>query len=289
MKYPYSYTVLRYIHDVSTGEFLNIGVVLYSARGGAVKSKFLSTYARLHAAFPDMNGAAMRHQIHRLENAFESMAKRFSPTQDLLESPPADVMSIVHEILPPTDTSFQWSPASGGLAVDLDRALEKLFRAMVPATHENAATRRQSDKALWNRFERKLKAHNVADQLDAVTIEGPQLKVTFEHAFQNGIYHCVQPLSLDFAEPADMQEKACAWLGKTTSIQSKRDDFKLYVLVGAPRRNNVLNDRYREAVGILSTMPVEKRIVLEEDMDAFAAEFAGKIQENGRGEAKLFI
>ena len=30
MKIPYSFSVLRYIHDVVTGEFANVGVVLFA-------------------------------------------------------------------------------------------------------------------------------------------------------------------------------------------------------------------------------------------------------------------
>jgi hypothetical protein len=26
---PYTYTILRYVHDIRTGEFLNVGVVLH--------------------------------------------------------------------------------------------------------------------------------------------------------------------------------------------------------------------------------------------------------------------
>jgi hypothetical protein len=29
MKTPYSFSVLRYIHDVVTGEFINVGVALF--------------------------------------------------------------------------------------------------------------------------------------------------------------------------------------------------------------------------------------------------------------------
>lgn len=29
-QYPYTYSVLRYVHDVTSGEFVNVGVVLYS-------------------------------------------------------------------------------------------------------------------------------------------------------------------------------------------------------------------------------------------------------------------
>ena len=33
-KHPYTYTVLRYVHDTGTGEFANVGVVLTSPAAG---------------------------------------------------------------------------------------------------------------------------------------------------------------------------------------------------------------------------------------------------------------
>jgi Protein of unknown function (DUF3037) len=31
---PYTYTILRYVHDVTTGEFVNVGVVMHLPREG---------------------------------------------------------------------------------------------------------------------------------------------------------------------------------------------------------------------------------------------------------------
>lgn len=36
-KQPYTYTVLRYVHDTTTGEFANVGMVLLCVQGFAMQ------------------------------------------------------------------------------------------------------------------------------------------------------------------------------------------------------------------------------------------------------------
>jgi hypothetical protein len=38
-KQPYTYTVLRYVHDTGTGEFANVGVVLNAPSAGYADEK----------------------------------------------------------------------------------------------------------------------------------------------------------------------------------------------------------------------------------------------------------
>ena len=51
MKTTYSTITLRYLHDVVTGEFANIGVVLYSAEQRYLEARFTPSYERLNAIF----------------------------------------------------------------------------------------------------------------------------------------------------------------------------------------------------------------------------------------------
>ena len=57
-KQAYSYTVLRYIHDVVSGERLNVGVVMHAPAGGFLKVRTRKTVDRLKQAFPDLDDAA---------------------------------------------------------------------------------------------------------------------------------------------------------------------------------------------------------------------------------------
>lgn len=51
---PYSYIVLRYVHDIGTGEFINVGVVMTGARGSYIGAKFKTAYGRVKRRSPPL-------------------------------------------------------------------------------------------------------------------------------------------------------------------------------------------------------------------------------------------
>ena len=57
-KQAYSYTVLRHIHDVVSGERLNVGVVMHAPAVGFLKVRTRKTVDRLKQALPDLDDAA---------------------------------------------------------------------------------------------------------------------------------------------------------------------------------------------------------------------------------------
>jgi len=54
----YSYTVLRYVHDVTTGEFVNVGLVLYTPSDAELRVKTRHTMGRIRDIFPDLDRRA---------------------------------------------------------------------------------------------------------------------------------------------------------------------------------------------------------------------------------------
>ena len=56
-KHPYTYTILRYVHDTSTGEFANVGVVLSSPEAHYANAILRPTYGRLSKMFPGFDAA----------------------------------------------------------------------------------------------------------------------------------------------------------------------------------------------------------------------------------------
>ena len=57
-KEPYSYVVLRYIHDVLTGEFVNVGLVMVVPGRPLILSKSRKTFGRIKSVFPDLDSEA---------------------------------------------------------------------------------------------------------------------------------------------------------------------------------------------------------------------------------------
>src|SRR3990167_7059490 len=111
--FTYTYTVLRYVHDITTGEFVNVGVALYAPQARYASAQCRTTYGRLNKIFPGLNGEHFRSLMKHIQARFEEMGEQLA--SELLLNEPHNVMEFAHSILPRDDSSLQWSPAGSGV------------------------------------------------------------------------------------------------------------------------------------------------------------------------------
>src|SRR2546425_11813659 len=105
MKTTYSNITLRYIHDVVTGEFANIGIVLYAPEQRFLEARFTTSYERLNAIFLRIDHAHYRALVRYLANRFEELA---ADIRDGLNVPSVNGLGdMVRQVLPTDDSSLQ--------------------------------------------------------------------------------------------------------------------------------------------------------------------------------------
>ena len=123
MKTTFTYTVLRYVHDIATGEFVNMGVALYAPEAKYISAICNPRYGRLSKMFLDVN-----LQLFALGHALHSGPVRGTCEKNLgselpLAEKPKSIMEIAHGILPRDDSALQWSEPNGGITEDPARRL----------------------------------------------------------------------------------------------------------------------------------------------------------------------
>ena len=66
MKTTFTYAILRYVHDIATGEFVNMGVALYAPEAKYVSAICSPRYGRLSKMFLDSQRGALafRNAVH---------------------------------------------------------------------------------------------------------------------------------------------------------------------------------------------------------------------------------
>jgi hypothetical protein len=274
MKVPYTFTVLRYVHDTATGEFVNVGVALYAPGAKFAGARCRTTYGRLTKTFPGLDGEAFKSLMRRINNRFDEIAAEVA-NELPLKGLPATIMEMAWSVLPPDDSSLQWSPAGGGVTEDLPITLTQIYDRMVERYEDGVIRARRSDEDVWTRFRRDLETRNIAVHLQSKKITVPDDEVEFEHAYKNGVWHCLKPISFDLSADG-ITEKAHRWLGQLTSVKSASDPFKVYLLVGEPQQRD-LKATLDKALSILQKIPVEKEIILERDAAAFSERFAKNV------------
>lgn len=130
MKAPYTYSILRYVHDSMTGEFVNVGVVICSPTNRFVKAELCHSHGRIAQMFPDFDGKHFKSLVNQLEKDFDRLSAKLAEYTQL-ETMPQDALSAATRILPADDSALQWSPMGSGLTDDQTETLEQLFNRLV--------------------------------------------------------------------------------------------------------------------------------------------------------------
>lgn len=282
MKTPYTYSVLRYMHDITTGEFVNVGVVIYSPEARYASALCRSTYGRLSKTFPGVDGDAFKSLMHFVESRIEEIGDRLK--SDLpLDKTPVSAMDIAQSVLPPDDGSLQWSPMGSGLADNLSQTLESLFARLVERYDERPQQERRSDDEVWRKYRRSLEDRHVLKHLQPKKFTVQDDEVEFQHAWKNDVWHCLEPVSFDLSSADSIREKAHRWLGQIMSVKDAKDRFKIYLLLGEPQQE-ALKPAFAKAVSILKKLPGDSEVIREEGAAEFSERFAHEIATHEKGE-----
>ena len=282
MKTNYSTIVLRYVHDVVTGEFANIGVVLYAPEQRFLEARFATSYERLNAIFLKIDHLHFRALISYMANHFEQLAGEI---RDGLTVPPVIALSeIVKQVLPPDDSSLQWSQQGGGITDDPARALSELYKRLVERYIADATQTSRTDEEIAKPFKAKL--GKVASKLSAKTIETLDYQYDFRFAWKNEIWHLYEPVSFDLVDPNSIREKANRWLGRGVALNDASDRFKIHFLLGEPRQPGT-PQAFENALHLLQKIPGQKELVRESEMEQFAEQVDENIVSHDHEEMML--
>ena len=144
---------------------------------------------------------------------------------------------------------------------------------------ERPQQERRTDEDVWRKYRKNLDARHVLRHLQRKKIAVQDDEVEFQHAWKNGVWHCLEPLSFDLSSADSIKRKAHEWLGQIQSVKDAREGFKLYLLLGEPQQN-ALRPAFNNAISILGKVPVAHEIIREEDAPRFSDEFAKEIEEH---------
>ncbi len=279
MKVGYSFSVLRYIHDPVTQEFINIGVAVFSPDAKYLRAMCTTSYGRITHMFQKIEGQRFRQisryiqeQICAAGHDYES-ALPFEGT--------TTIEKLLVKILPPDDSAIQFSKAGVGLSGDLEKTLRELFERHVELYAASSESPRRSDEDVWRVFRGPLDRALVTPRLKPKRIVAPSYEYEFEHSWKNEIWHLYEPVSFDMVEAASMLDKANRWVGRTTSLLESSEPFRIHMLLGEPEDER-LSSTFVKAQNILNKMPGRKEFIRESDAEAFAEELAREV--NGHPE-----
>jgi hypothetical protein len=281
MKTAYSFSVIRYVHDVVGGEFVNVGVALYAPQENYIDALCTKKYGRLSKLFVEVNGQQFRTLMNFLEIRIAD-ARRKLETELQFDGKPEDVLEILYMVIPKDDSSLQFSSSGGGLTSNPTKTLEDLYERYVERYSEKAQHFARDDQEVWKIFKRPLEERRVVKYLQPHLVASTDYEYQFDHAWKNNQWRMLEPVSFDLENPESIKEKAARWLGRAVALQSSKEEFKLYLLLGKPSREDLMK-AYTKAENLLHQIPVPKEFVREGEEDAFAAYVQSEIEQHASG------
>lgn len=274
-KQAYSYTVLRYVHDVTTGEFVNVGVALYAPGMRYANATCRTTSKRLRPIFPSLDSDVFRALMRKVQSRFEELHDEIDGQLELRRY--SSVMELAQSVVPQDDSALQWAPMGGGLSSDPAATLEHLFERFVMKHEDTGTVHRRNDDEVWRHFSRELQQQQVLKHFQPKTFTTPDDEIKFDRAWKNGVWHCLAPVSFDLASPESIREKAHKWLGQLASVGS--DDLKLYFLVGEPSQAE-LKPVYQSALNILKKASDSVEVFAETDAIDLSRRLAAQVAKH---------
>ena len=204
MKTTYSMITLRYVHDVVTGEFANIGLVLYAPERRFLEARFTTSYERLNAIFLKIDHAHFRAMMRYMANEFDEVSAEI---RDGLSVPPVTALTeIARRVLPQDDSSLQWSEQGGGFSDDPAGTVGELYRRLVERYIPGVEQAGRTVEEIVKPFKGRL--GEASAKLSPKRIEANDYQYQFRFGWRNAIWHLYEPVTFDLVDPNSIREKA---------------------------------------------------------------------------------
>lgn len=279
MKIAYTYTILRYVHDVSVGESLNVGVVVSAPAVRFLGACFQPNYGRLRKLFPSLDGESYRQVIRYLQGRFDEVQRSWRD-ELALDVPLGNAEVVAASILARDDSSFQWSPQGGGITSKPAATLSSLYAKMVTINDRLNVNSGRNDDAIWSVYRAQLDREKVLSRLKSHRVVTENDEVEFKNAWENHCWHYLEPFSLDLLEPESIRGKAHRLLGQMYGVREAIKDHRLYLMVGEPQLERCKPTAEKVLNLLHKDLPLPTEIIREYEAADFSRYFAQKIREH---------
>lgn len=280
---PYSYVILRYIHDVVSGEFINVGVVVYAPKSGDLQFRTRKTIGRLKGIFPNIDRSVFASSMRSIDAGLRRLKSSAENGGFLSGHDTAHTFAL--KALPHDDSALQWSECRGGLGADAAAVLERLYERHV-AKYDDKKISRKSDEDVWRPVRECLKDRGVELQLGTKVVSGDADSIEFRRAWQNGRWHAYEALTLDLADADGIKDKARRWRGHLDAVsEGMKEDVRLHFILGRPASSS-LHDAYEQAKGILKGASFKPEVYEESDVELLVSKIEDRFRAHQASQQK---
>ena len=272
---PYSYCFLRYHHEPLSGEFANIGVLVWAPKSNYLGFLGTDRYSRLSAFFHHFDHGDYRNLISRITTAFDKLSQELAESDARLplEARYESAREVAIKVVPHDSAALQWSRSGGGLTESPASELEHLFEQHIQSHYSEITKERRDAKEVYRQvYERAFSTPSVSRVITEHEVKNEFTEHTFPQAWKNGIWNVYQTLSFDLVNPDQIRNKAHRWESLTRYVR-EGEELNVTYLLGKPESRN--QSAYGTAKKLLANS--QATLIEEDEIEDFARNLESKV------------
>jgi Protein of unknown function (DUF3037) len=271
----YSASYLRYVHDPVTGEFANVGVLVWVPQSRELYFVGTARTQRLGRFFHDFSDDDHQKVIRYARKEFAKLAEKLKQQSELpfdLAAARARDLGLV--VIPFDDATYQWSPSFGGYAVDAKAIAEEIFQEAIGVHQKKApGPARRSEQVIYKEhYQATFESERVKPFILPHRVEAPRVAYDFQRSYQNGVWNCIEIVSLDYQNAETIEQRSLLWDARVRHLQDSNEKAKIHLLLGKPSEG--LLREYDKAKDLMGSSKIAD--IIEEDG---AADFCKELEE----------
>jgi len=219
--------------DRVTGEFVNVGLLVFNKDENFLKADTLSRIGRVKHLFPDVKSSYLIKNLKSIKVSINTLGASFVSNNNAAVF--NAIESISSNVIPVDDSSIYCSEVFSGIDTNLENAFDDLFYQFVEK-YEPKSTGYLTDKEVWSKHYKSIfENYNFGNSLESRTVQTDGNSLEFKHAIKNGKWNYLEPITFDLSKPANIKEKVYKWMGRLKELDSSSENFSLYLLSVLPK------------------------------------------------------
>jgi len=261
----YQYQVLHYVHDHLTGEFVNVGIVLFEPETRFLRAAMLTRTQRVAQFFAGVDGRRLLSVLRHLEAAINARGQALQEQLDL--APVTSVEQVTQAFVEANDAAWQWSAVKRGLTLFPESTFQGLFERLV-LRYADVTVSRPSDEDVWKQtYKKYFDQYKLTAKLYPRTIATAHDAIQFHQTYQNGALHCYEALTFDLERPETVKAKAYKWFGMLSELRTSAEKVHIHLLTAPPAHDAELWEFVQQKLKSASGNNVQVDVLREVDAE----------------------
>lgn len=273
----FQYQILQFCPDKVTGEFLNVGIVLFDPTDQQLVFKILHKVGSIGQLFDQANTRYLIKQLNTINTSLNKIKRTIDDDKMRLHLFKS-VDEITRKAFVRDDSALLFSEIRNSLDISIDHLLDYLVGRMLTVGRIEVDQDIKSDKEVWTKmFKHYFDEFNISTFLRPRTVKTKYDEISFEHTWKNGHINFFESVNFDLQKEDTIKNKVRRWAGQIDELKTAGEDLHLYLLANMPDSNDQMSTYISSFLSDKSTDNVKVDIITFSEADKFAKELREEI------------